>query len=153
MSTPLILVSNRGPATFEREDGGGLTARRGGGGLVTALKGLVEHREAIWVASAMTEEDVEASRAHDGRSFEVELDGVEYRVRLVESDPEAYDRFYNVVANPMLWFIQHYLWDLSNAPDIRRHEVEAYERGLLRGERRPGRGRARGGGEQRTRPW
>ena len=29
----------------------------------------------------------------------------------------------------MLWFIQHYLWDLSNAPDIRRHEIEAYEQG------------------------
>src|SRR4051812_36536860 len=129
MRSPLILVSNRGPATFEREDGGGLAASRGGGGLVTALKGLVEHREAIWVASAMTEEDAAASREHGGQSFTVDLDGVEYRVRLVESDPEAYDRFYNVVANPMLWFIQHYLWDLSNAPDIRRHEVESYEEG------------------------
>ena len=29
----------------------------------------------------------------------------------------------------MLWFIQHYLWDLSNAPDIRRNEVEAFEFG------------------------
>jgi trehalose 6-phosphate synthase len=29
----------------------------------------------------------------------------------------------------MLWFIQHYLWDLSNAPDIRRHETEAFEFG------------------------
>src|SRR3954468_8277540 len=99
---PLILVSNRGPATFERGDDGELAARRGGGGLVTALKGLVEHREAVWVASAMTEEDVEASREQDGRSFEIAVDGMEYRVRLVESDPEAYDRFYNVVANPML---------------------------------------------------
>ena len=35
-------------------------------------------------------------------------------------DPTAYDRFYNVIANPILWFIQHYLWDLSNAPDIRQ---------------------------------
>ena len=52
-----------------------------------------------------------------------------YRIRLVESDPEAYERFYNVVANPMLWFIQHYLWDLSNAPDIRQWEVDAYENG------------------------
>ena len=50
-------------------------------------------------------------------------------MRLVECDPDAYDQFYNVVANPMLWFIQHYLWDLSNAPDIRAHEVEAYEQG------------------------
>jgi trehalose 6-phosphate synthase len=47
----------------------------------------------------------------------------------VESDAEAYDRFYNVIANPILWFIQHYLWDLSNAPDIRREEIEAFEFG------------------------
>ena len=48
---------------------------------------------------------------------------------MVESEPEAYDRFYNVIANPILWFIQHYLWDLSNAPDIRRAEIEAWEHG------------------------
>jgi trehalose 6-phosphate synthase len=81
------------------------------------------------VASAMTDEDIEISRAHGGRAFTYEIDGASYNMRLVESDPEAYDRFYNVVANPMLWFIQHYLWDLSNAPDIRQWEVESYEKG------------------------
>ena len=55
---PLIIVSNRGPAQFERDDGGERTVRRGGGGLVTALSGLVSHREALWIASAMTDEDV-----------------------------------------------------------------------------------------------
>ena len=50
-------------------------------------------------------------------------------MKLVASDAEAYDRFYNIIANPMLWFIQHYLWDLSNAPDIRRNETEAFEFG------------------------
>src|SRR5207237_4325426 len=48
---------------------------------------------------------------------------------LVASDPEAYDRFYNVIANPLLWFIQHYLWDLSNVPDIRLDERVAWARG------------------------
>jgi len=124
-----VLVSNRGPATFERGENGELTATRGGGGLVTALTGLVNHREALWVASAMTAEDVEAVRKHGGQSFPVNVEGTEYRMRLVVSDPEAYELFYNVVANPMLWFIQHYLWDLSNAPDIRRDEVNAYENG------------------------
>src|SRR5919199_755370 len=55
--------------------------------------------------------------------------GGEYRVRFVASDSDAYERFYSVFANPLLWFIQHYLWDLSNAPEIRRHEVEAFEFG------------------------
>jgi trehalose 6-phosphate synthase len=129
MKSPLILVSNRGPATFEREPDGTLAPSRGGGGLVTALTGLVHHREAIWVASAMTDEDVEMSEEHGGRSFDCEVEGVTYTIRLVASEGEAYEGFYNVVANPMLWFIQHYLWDLSNAPDVRRQEVNAYERG------------------------
>src|SRR5437764_5812454 len=126
---PLVLVSNRGPATFERLGDGTLERRRSPGGLVTALTGLVHHRDALWIASAMTDADVEAMRRHGGRSFECEVDDVRYRLRLVESDPDAYDQFYNVVANPLLWFIQHYLWDLSNAPDIRREEVAAYEQG------------------------
>lgn len=125
-SRPLVLVSNRGPVTFHA----GGEMRRGSGGLVTALTGLASHREAVWIASAMSEHDIEASIAHGGRAFPVHPPGGgEYQVRLVASDPEAYDRFYNVFANPMLWFIQHYLWDLSNAPDISREEVEAFEFG------------------------
>jgi trehalose 6-phosphate synthase len=125
----LVLVSNRGPATFERDESGELRVTRGGGGLVTALTGLVNHRDALWIASAMTEEDALMSREHGGRAFDCDVDGVTYRIRLVDSDPDAYDRFYNVVANPILWFIQHYLWDLSNAPDIRQNEVDAFEHG------------------------
>jgi trehalose 6-phosphate synthase len=126
MGGPLILVSNRGPVTY----GYGGTVKRGTGGLVTALTGLASHRDAIWIASAMTDEDIEQSQVHSGRPFAVEApDGGSYHVRFVASDPEAYDRFYNIFANPMLWFIQHYLWDQSNAPDIRRHEVEAFEGG------------------------
>src|SRR3954468_19494852 len=78
----------------------------------------------------MTGDDVRVAREHDGRPFEVEApEGGSFRVKFIESDDEAYDRFYNIIANPMLWFIQHYLWDLSNAPDIRRHEVDAFEHG------------------------
>jgi len=123
---PLVLVSNRGPVTFEA---GGRTVR-GTGGLVTALTGLASHSEVVWIASALNEHDARQSAAHGGRPFLVKSPaGGEYRVRLVISDPDAYDRFYNIIANPMLWFIQHYLWDLSNAPDIRREELDAFEFG------------------------
>src|SRR6201986_3284008 len=122
----LVLVSNRGPVTYQ-EDG---SVKRGTGGLVTALTGLASHRDATWIASAMTPEDGQVARESGGRPFEVDApEGGSFRVRLVESDEEAYDRFYNIIANPMLWFIQHYLWDQSNAPDIRRNETEAFEFG------------------------
>jgi trehalose 6-phosphate synthase len=129
---PLVLISNRGPATFERDEAGELVTRRGGGGLVTALTGLLRQRRALWIASAMSDEDVEVSQSHGERGFDVELDGVSYRIRLVASSPDAYDQFYNQIANPLLWFIQHYLWDLSNVPDIRLQERDAWEHGYKR---------------------
>jgi len=125
-SAPLLLVSNRGPVTFDAD--GSFT--RGGGGLVTALTGLASHRRSVWIASAMSEGDRAKASDGDGTPFEVSSDdGGEYLVRLVESDGDAYERFYNEVANPLLWFIQHYLWDLSNAPDIRAGDVEAFDQG------------------------
>ncbi len=78
----------------------------------------------------MTDADARRAREAGDRPFSVRSpNGGDYEVRLVASDPDAYDAFYNVFANPMLWFIQHYLWDLSNAPDVRRNEVEAFEYG------------------------
>lgn len=122
----LVLVSNRGPVTYD-EDGAG---KRGTGGLVTALTGLASHRDAVWIANAMTRGDVRVARNANHRPIEVTTpEGESYEVRLVRSDEVAYERFYSIVSNPMLWFIQHYLWDLSNAPDIRTHEVEAYDYG------------------------
>src|SRR5689334_23601603 len=76
----------------------------------------------------MTDEDVEVATESDGPTT-IELDGISYDVQLVASNPAAYDRFYNVIANPILWFIQHYLWDLSNAPDIRAEEATAWDYG------------------------
>src|SRR6478736_2800543 len=77
----------------------------------------------------MTDGDVAVAREAAGDAGGVELDGVSYDVCLVESDQYAYEQFYNVIANPILWFIQHYLWDLSNAPDIRAEEAEAWRDG------------------------
>jgi len=115
----LIVVSNRGPASFSRDEEGNRVARRGGGGLVTALRSLVSHHDVTWIASAMTEEDRAVVGEADGEAIdEVARDGSLYRLRLVEHDPAAYDWFYNVVANPTLWFLQHYLWALAYAPNI-----------------------------------
>jgi trehalose 6-phosphate synthase len=50
---PLVLVSNRGPVTHQ-DDG---SIKRGTGGLVTALTGLASHRDAVWIASALTDGD------------------------------------------------------------------------------------------------
>src|SRR3954451_9679041 len=115
----LVVVANRGPVSYDRTPGGERVARRGGGGLVTALRSLVTHHEVTWIASAMSEEDRVVAAEHGGDAVaETARDGSPYRIRLVAHDPSAYDWFYNVVANPTLWFLQHYMWGLPYAPDL-----------------------------------
>jgi trehalose 6-phosphate synthase len=114
----LIVVSNRGPVTYARV-GDERVARRGGGGLVTALRSLVEHHDVTWIASAMSEEDRTVAAESGERAVEERSrDGSPFRLRLVAHEEMAYDWFYNVVANPMLWFLQHYLWQLAYTPSI-----------------------------------
>ena len=113
----LIVVSNRGPVSYTRDESGTRAARRGGGGLVTALGPLVSRCDVTWIASAMTAEDRAVAAEAGGASFdETGRDGSPYRLRLVPHDPAAFDRFYNVYANPTLWFLQHYLWELATLP-------------------------------------
>ena len=98
----LIVVSNRGPTTFARDEGGERITRRGGGGLVTALRSLVSHHDVTWIASAISEEDhAVAGEAFDEAFDETGWDGSPYRLRLVRHDPQAYDWHYNVVSNPV----------------------------------------------------
>jgi trehalose 6-phosphate synthase len=113
----LIVVSNRGPVTYRREHGERV-ARRGGGGLVTALRSLVSHHDVTWVASAMTAEDRAVAAEVGGTIEETARDGSPYRLHFVAHDEAVYDWYYNVVANPMLWFLQHYLWELAYSPQL-----------------------------------
>src|SRR4051794_32604879 len=116
---PLIVVSNRGPVTYDRDEHGARIERRGGGGLVTALRGLREEHDVTWIASASTDEDrVVASEG-----------GTD--VVLVAHDARAYDAYYNVIANPLLWFVQHSLWGLADAPVIDRATHAAWRDGYV----------------------
>ncbi len=115
----LIVVSNRGPVTYSRDTDGVRIERRGGGGLVTALRGLREHHDVTWVASATTDEDRVVAAEGGGE------------VVLVAHDERAYDLYYNVVANPMLWFIQHTLWGPATSPVVDGAFHEAWDEGYV----------------------
>jgi len=113
----LIVVSNRGPVSYDRVADGARIERRGGGGLVTALRGLLDQHDVTWIASAITDED--RAVAEEGGSDVV----------LVAHDPVAYVGYYNVIANPLLWFTQHSLWGLGAQPNLGRAEHAAWRDG------------------------
>src|SRR5947209_7584092 len=127
---PVIFVSHRGPVQYGRDENGERTTGRGGGGLVTALSGLAGRLDdAVWVCAAMTDEDRAVAGEHGGKAFDAGEGGGDPVVRMVETDAEAHRKFYTVIANPLLWFVQHYLWALSDAPDITKLELDAFEHG------------------------
>jgi trehalose 6-phosphate synthase len=106
MRRKLIVVSNRGPVRVARDG----SVHRSSGGLATALRSLLQSQDVTWIASATSE----GERALAGETLQQDT----YRLHLVAHDPQAYDWYYNVVANPMLWFIQHSLWELAYTPKV-----------------------------------
>ena len=120
-----ILVCNRAPSE-PRPEGG---FRRGAGGVITALLTLAEATEADWVACTRTDEEREIA-ATQGTAIKVPLLNSTGSLHYATPTKEQYEMYYGVFANPVLWFIQHYLWDLGNEPviDDRIHQagVEGY---------------------------
>jgi trehalose 6-phosphate synthase len=50
----------------------------------------------------------------------------------VEPDANVYDLYYNTISNPLLWFIQHYLWDLAREPIVDTATFYAWREGYVR---------------------
>jgi trehalose 6-phosphate synthase len=127
----IIIVSNRGPVTYQHGPNGAREAKRGGGGLVTALGSLTGRYDVTWIASAMSDVDREIATENDGQAIEERLEnGADYRLRLLAHERSAYDQYYNVVANPALWFAQHCLWDLVREPNPERSGlIQAWREG------------------------
>ncbi len=123
----LIIAANRGPVTFQTSADGSRTFDRGSGGLVTALMGLAQHVDATWIACARTDEDSK----WDQGDVPLWEDGNTIRVNFLSPEPEAYEGYYNVIANPLLWFLQHSMWDVPRQPVIDHATWEAWEGGYV----------------------
>ena len=112
------MAANRGPVSFHSDPSGEPVVTRGAGGLVTVLCAMLARHPGVWIAAAASDEEEKLAAA--ANSLRVDLDGETYQVRYVAPEREAYHLYYNVAANPMLWFIQHYLWDLARLPTSAR---------------------------------
>ena len=103
----LIIVSNRGPVTFDR--GGGRRARH--------APRRRRARDGAARAARASRRDLDRG-GDDRRGPRRRSGGIERRLRSSRRTPDAYHGYYNVVANPMLWFIQHGLWGRGLRPDL-----------------------------------
>jgi len=119
----VIVVSHRGPVSFQRADDGTFTARRGAGGVVSALDPLLRGRDdATWIAAAIGDDDRAAVQADA-----VSVPGL--AVELLALDPETHRLHYDVISNQILWFCFHGLFDSAREPvfDAALHEAwDAY---------------------------
>jgi trehalose 6-phosphate synthase len=123
----LIIAANRGPVMFQTAEDGSRTFTRGSGGLVTALVGLARQIDSTWIGCARTEADTEWEKGELSLWRGRETLGV----HLLSPDPDAYEGYYNVIANPLLWFLQHSMWDIPRKPVIDRSTWAAWSEGYV----------------------
>ncbi|WAU85753.1 trehalose-6-phosphate synthase [Streptomyces sp. Qhu-G9] len=116
----ILVASNRGPVSYTLDSTGELTAKRGGGGLVSGLSAIGPDAGALWVCSALSDDDREAVRRGVG----------EQGVRMLDIDAETHAAAYNGIANSALWFVHHMLYQTPLEPVFDaefRRQWAAYE--------------------------
>ncbi|CAL9481810.1 alpha,alpha-trehalose-phosphate synthase (UDP-forming) [Streptomyces sp. enrichment culture] len=120
----VLLASNRGPVSYELREDGSLHAKRGGGGLVSGLSAIGPDAGAVWVCAALSDADREAVRRGEGQQG----------VRMLDIPADVHADAYNGIANSVLWFVHHMLYQTPLEPvfdlEFRRQwaSYEAYNR-------------------------
>ncbi|MDX2678792.1 alpha,alpha-trehalose-phosphate synthase (UDP-forming) [Streptomyces sp. NY05-11A] len=120
----VLVASNRGPVSYEVREDGSLHAKRGGGGLVSGLSAIGPDAGALWVCAALSDGDREAVSRGVG----------EEGVRMLPIPADVHADAYNGIANSVLWFIHHLLYQTPLEPvfdaEFRRQwaSYEAYNR-------------------------
>jgi trehalose 6-phosphate synthase len=105
----LVVVSNRLPFTLERGEGGGWRVEPGSGGLVTALRPVLQNRGGRWIGwSGATEEELPDAREALAGSRE----RFGYQLEPVVLSAEERDRFYLGFSNEVIWPLFHDLLSL-----------------------------------------
>jgi len=125
----LLIATNRGPVTFAVDREGGLRPRRGSGGLVTALGQVGRYVPLTWVAAPLSEGDRRA--AADPKLIDRAMPDDELRLRFADVPRAAHEAAYNVIANPLLWFLQHQMWELPSRPVIDASTLRAWDNGYV----------------------
>lgn len=110
----VLVASNRGPVSYAVGADGALTARRGGGGLVSGLSAIGPETRAVWVCAALGDGDREAVRRTGGALDPEETGG--QHVRMLDIPSEVQDAAYNGIANSVLWFVHHMLYQTPLEP-------------------------------------
>ena len=128
---PLIVVSNRGPVEYQMTPEGRPEARRGSGSVVTALNSLAQSVEFTWVASAMGEGDRTVANDGQGLGLPSPLPGHKISLRYVVTPRRIYHKYYNVFCNPLLWFLQHYMWNPPYNPNVDASVHDAWKEGYI----------------------
>lgn len=122
----LYVASNRGPVHY-RMRGGVVEPTPAAGGLVQALLGLTDYAPVTWIATATGAADREVASkpsedpAAPGRP----------RSRFVVPTDKQFEWFYSRFANPVLWFLQHSMWDLLERPNLPEMIRRGWEEGYL----------------------
>ncbi|MBA0053908.1 trehalose-6-phosphate synthase [Streptomyces sp. AJS327] len=118
----VLVASNRGPVSYTRAEGGGLTAKRGGGGLVSGLSAIGPEAGALWVCAALGDADRAAASRAGARLDSADTGG--QAVRMLDIPAEVFTLAYNGVANSVLWFVHHLLYQTPLEPAF----AEEFER-------------------------
>ncbi len=115
----LIVASNRGPVSYSHAADGSLTVKRGGGGMVSGLMSglgaVAADGGALWLCTALSDADRQAARQTMGTAPAAPG---EVPVRMLDIPAGVFNAAYNSIANSVLWFVHHLLFDTPVQPQF-----------------------------------
>ena len=129
-SRNLVIAANRGPLSFTEDHTDELMPKLDssyGSELFVSLTDV----PITWIAGAVGASDRRAANELSTSDNVIKSDVLpsDWSVRFVSPPRRVHHKFYNIICNPLLWFLVHGSWSPTFTPNIGFQEHDAWERG------------------------
>lgn len=117
----VIVASSIGPVGFRRDESGTPrphpTTGTLGAAIASGLAGLPPDAATLWVCTAISDDDRAAARtAEHGRLDLADSGTAPTTVRMLDIEALTFARAYDGIANEVLWFLNHLVYDAARLP-------------------------------------
>lgn len=123
----LIISSHRGPIDLLENN----NTKKSGTTASTAFGELINKISFSWITNPTKDIERKLAENENNNSIPISSNEPTKIIRYINNSRRAYHKYYNIICNPLLWYLHHQMWNFPYNPNIDENIQDAWVNGYV----------------------
>jgi trehalose 6-phosphate synthase len=126
----LIITSHRSPIEITQNNSS-IDVKKSGTTVATAFGELIDKIPFSWITNPTKEIERKLAANKDSQGIPISSNDPTKIIHYINSARRIYHKYYNIICNPLLWYLHHQMWNFPYNPNIDENIKDAWFNGYV----------------------